>query len=96
MRQSEYRTTLQNIHGYTGTENAYFHPGYWATGEKAPLIEGQEIIFAEKDADYDPSRVVIGCDEQGVVSQVNPNDRVLFDDGLIKAQVLNNENEWPC
>lgn len=59
--------------------------------DKVTLYEGQEIIFAEADADFNPSGIVIGCDEKGVISQLNPGERVLFDDGLIEAQVLSND-----
>ncbi len=59
---------------------------------KAFLMEGQEIILAEEDADYDPSSTVIGCNEAGIIKQLKVDDRVLFDDGLIEAQVTSNSN----
>ena len=59
---------------------------------KAYLMEGQEIILAEEDADYDPSSTVIGCNEAGIIKQLKVDDRVLFDDGLIEAQVKSNSN----
>lgn len=57
---------------------------------KASLIEGQELTLAEKDADYDPSNVVIGCSEPGIIKQLKPGERILFDDGLIETLVLSN------
>lgn len=54
---------------------------------KAMLFEGQEIIFAEKDADYDPSGVVIGCEEEGMVYQLKEGQRILFDDGLVETTI---------
>ena len=51
------------------------------------ISENNEVILAEKDSDYDPSEIVIGCDEPGIVRQVNPGERVLFDDGLIETEV---------
>lgn len=57
---------------------------------KARLIEGQELALAERDADYDPSTVVIGCSEPGIVKQLKPGERILFDDGLIETHVISN------
>lgn len=59
--------------------------------EKVPLFEGQEIALAEPNADYDPSGIVIGCDEQGLISQLKAGERILFDDGLIETQVISNQ-----
>jgi pyruvate kinase len=60
--------------------------------EKVKLFEGEEIALTEKDSDYDPSGIVIGCDEPGIIRQLKPGERILFDDGLIEAQVLTNQN----
>lgn len=59
---------------------------------KATLSEGKEIIFAEQDADYNPSDVVIGCNKPGIVRQLMIGDRVLFNDGLIETRVVSNSN----
>ena len=59
---------------------------------KAPLLVDQECMMAEQDADYDPSNVVIGCSEPGVIKQLKAGERVLFDDGLIETQVISNTN----
>lgn len=54
---------------------------------KAPLVEGQELMLAELDSDYDPSAVIINCNEPGIVRQLKVDDRVLFDDGVIETKV---------
>jgi pyruvate kinase len=59
---------------------------------KAPLAQGKEIVFAEDNGDYNPSRVVIGCNVPGIVKQLKIGERVLFDDGLIEAGVVSNNN----
>ena len=59
---------------------------------KISLMEGQEVTLAEGDADYDPSTVVIGCSEPGIISQLKVDERVLFDDGLIEGRVVSNSN----
>ena len=58
---------------------------------KVKMIEGQNIFLAEKNSDYDPSDIVIGCDEEGVIRQLKLGNRVLFDDGIIEGEVLSNE-----
>lgn len=60
--------------------------------EKVNLSEGLEFAFAEINADYDPSGIVIGCDEPGVVRQLKPGERVLFDDGMIETEILSNRD----
>jgi pyruvate kinase len=60
--------------------------------EKVNLFEGQEITFTESDSDYDPSGVVVGCHEKGVITQLKPGERILFDDGLIEATVLSSHD----
>lgn len=57
---------------------------------KIAVFEGQQIYLAEPGADYDPSGIVIGCDEPGVTEQLKTGDRVLFDDGMIESVVINN------
>jgi pyruvate kinase len=59
---------------------------------KASLAEGKEIILAEKDSGYDPSRVVIGCSEPEIIKQLKSGERVMFDDGLIETRVVSNSN----
>jgi pyruvate kinase len=59
---------------------------------KASLMEGQELMLAELDADYDPSAIVINCSEPGIVKQLKVDDRVLFDDGVIETKVTNVNN----
>jgi len=59
---------------------------------KVALSVDEEILFSEPDANYNPSEVVIGCDEPGVVNQVKKGDRVLFDEGLIEATVVAKHN----
>ena len=56
---------------------------------KASLMEGQELMLAELDSDYDPSAIVINCSEPGIVKQLKVDDRVLFDDGVIETKVIN-------
>lgn len=65
--------------------------GKGRTSGKAAVSEGLEVAFAEQDADYDPSEVVIGCNEAGVAAQLKAGERVFFDDGLIESEVLSNE-----
>jgi pyruvate kinase len=59
---------------------------------KAPLLQRQEITLAERDSDYDPSGVVIGCSEPNIIRQLKVGERVLFDDGLIETQIVSNTN----
>lgn len=59
---------------------------------KVSLMEGQQITLAEEDADYDPSAVVIGCNEANVIRQLQRGERVLFDDGLVETVVESNKN----
>lgn len=59
---------------------------------KVSLSEGHEIFMAEQDADYNPSSVVIGCSEPGIIKQLKAGERVLFDDGLIETRVVSNTN----
>jgi pyruvate kinase len=56
------------------------------------LSEDVEIILAEQDASFDPSRIVIGCNEPEVVNQLKTGERVLFDDGLVETRVVSNSN----
>lgn len=51
---------------------------------------GDQIFFAEKDADFDKNEIIIGCDEPNIIPQLKPGERVLFDDGVVESQVLSN------
>ena len=61
--------------------------------KKVSFYENEEIILAEHNADFDPSNIVIGCDERGMIRQLKKGERILFDDGLIEATVISNNNE---
>ena len=66
--------------------------GKGRTKGKITLTEGQEIMLAAPDSDYDPLKVVIGLDETNIVDQLETGNPVLFDDGIIEAQVINKKN----
>jgi pyruvate kinase len=55
--------------------------------DRIRLREGKKILFAEKNAVWDPSAAVIGCRQPGIAGQLRPGDRVLFDDGLVEMRV---------
>lgn len=59
--------------------------------EKVDLREEQEIFLAEKNARFNKTEVVLGCDEPNIIHQLVPGHRVLFDDGLIESVVLSVE-----
>lgn len=59
---------------------------------KASLMEGQELMLAERDSDYDPSAVVISFNEPNIIPQLKAGERVLFDDGLIETVVVSNSD----
>ncbi len=51
-------------------------------------IQEQELFcLAESDAVFDKKEKVLGCTLPGVVKDLCPGDRVLFDDGLFEARV---------
>ncbi|HNP23940.1 MAG TPA: pyruvate kinase [Panacibacter sp.] len=58
---------------------------------KVAVFEGQQIYLTGPGAGYDPLKVVISCDEPGVVTQLKNGDRVLFDDGMIESVVEDND-----
>lgn len=60
--------------------------------ERITLVEGQEILFAERSSAFDPTEVMLSCDEPGIIEQLQPDDRVVFDDGLIETRVKSIEN----
>jgi pyruvate kinase len=57
---------------------------------KIQVSVGETITFAERDAKYNPKETVISCDERNVIKQLKPGERILFDDGMIEAQVMSN------
>jgi pyruvate kinase len=59
---------------------------------KVALSVGEEIVLAATNPDFDPENVVIGMSEPQVIAQLKPGKTVLFDDGLIEAQVTNVAN----
>ena len=60
--------------------------------EKVELREEQEIFLAERNASYNRTEIVLGCDEPNVIKQLLPGHRVLFDDGIIESNVIAVEN----
>jgi pyruvate kinase len=60
--------------------------------EKIEVREEQEIFLAERNATYDRTEIVLGCDEPDVIKQLIPGHRVLFDDGIIESIVIAVEN----
>jgi pyruvate kinase len=59
--------------------------------DKVDLREEQEIFLAEKNARFNRTEIVLGCDEPNVINQLLPGHRVLFDDGLIESKVMSVE-----
>jgi pyruvate kinase len=59
--------------------------------DKATLQEGEMIYLAEENAGFAKSVVVIGCTEGGIINDLQPGERVLFDDGVIETVV---EKSW--
>lgn len=59
--------------------------------DRSNLKEGEMIYLAEENAGFDKSIVVIGCTEEGIINDLKPGERVLFDDGVIEAVV---EKAW--
>lgn len=51
------------------------------------LLEQERFFLAESGADYSKQEKVVGCTLPGVVKDLRPGDRVLFDDGLFEAVV---------
>ena len=51
------------------------------------LLEQELCYLAEAGALYDKKEKVLGCTLPGVVKDLRPGDRVLFDDGLFEAKV---------
>lgn len=55
--------------------------------KRVSLSPGQIFMLSEKKKHMDISQVIIGCSEPGIIHQLKPGERVLFDDGLIEATV---------
>jgi pyruvate kinase len=56
--------------------------------DKATLKEGEMIYLAEENAGFAKSVVVIGCTQGGIIDDLKPGERVLFDDGVIECVVV--------
>ena len=56
------------------------------------IEEHERFLLAENDADFDTSEKVMGCAIPGIVRDLRPGDRVLFDDGLFEA-IVEKSNE---
>lgn len=59
--------------------------------DRAQLKEGEMIFLVEENAGFAKSVVVIGCTEKGIINDLKPGERVLFDDGVIETVV---EKSW--
>ncbi|HLO80185.1 MAG TPA: pyruvate kinase [Chitinophagaceae bacterium] len=56
--------------------------------DKISLFEKQEILMVD-DVVSDPAEnIVVGCEEHGLIKQLKKGNRILFDDGIIEATVL--------
>ena len=51
------------------------------------IKEQEQFLLAEPNSIYDKKKKVLGCTLQGVVKDLQPGNRVLFDDGLFEAVV---------
>jgi len=49
---------------------------------------GDEILFTESNARAPRNTIVVGCEEPGIVNQLKPGQRVLFDDGAHSSEVV--------
>lgn len=54
---------------------------------RVKLRKNDRFLLAETGATFDPKAKVVGCTLPGVVKDLQPGDRVLFDDGLFEAAV---------
>lgn len=55
--------------------------------DRLKLREQETFFLAETNAVFDKKEKVVGCTLPGVVKDLRPGDRVLFDDGLFEAIV---------
>jgi pyruvate kinase len=62
-------------------------PGKGHEKGRVKCAEGQRLLLVEPDALFPVDEAVIACTLRGVVSQLRPGERVLFDDGLFEARV---------
>lgn len=51
------------------------------------IEENARFLLADADADFPKDEKVLGCAIPGIVADLRPGDRVLFDDGLFEAIV---------
>lgn len=56
---------------------------------RANFSDTEHFFLAERNAALPPEEIVIGCSLPGIVDQLRPGERVLFDDGLFEAKVEN-------
>jgi pyruvate kinase len=56
--------------------------------DKVVLAEKQEILMVDDVMSDHPEPVVVGCEEHGLIRQLKKGNRILFDDGIIEATVL--------
>jgi pyruvate kinase len=59
-------------------------------GRKKGRVEFKDtrrFLLAEHGTEFAPGQIVIGCSVPGIVDQLQPGERVLFDDGLFEARV---------
>lgn len=54
---------------------------------KADFSDERTFFLAESNEVLDTEQIVIGCTQEGIVSQLKVGERVLFDDGLFEAKV---------
>jgi len=55
--------------------------------DKLKLREGGRFWLCEADAEFKKTEKVVGCTLPGIVAELKPGERVLFDDGLFEAVV---------
>lgn len=61
---------------------------------KVKISEGETFHMVEKDAAFDKQEMVIYPNESGLIAMLKVGERVYFDDGLIKAEIIEkNESE---
>lgn len=59
--------------------------------DKSTIKEGEIIYLAEENTGFAKSVTVIGCTQQGIINDLKPGERVLFDDGVVETVV---EKAW--
>lgn len=58
------------------------------------VMEGDIVFLYEKDTPYKKGEKNIGCTHKGIVPQLQKNNLVMFDDGIIEAIVKNVNNRF--